>query len=60
MSFFQMNHQVDINLYLREATALRHHSRELAAKNHRDALLVPLAFSASLTLKPISFHQKVA
>ena len=29
-SFFQMNHQVDINFYLMEATTL-HYSRELAS-----------------------------
>ena len=30
MYFFQLDHQVDISLYLTEVIALHHHSRELA------------------------------
>ena len=37
----QIDQQVNISLYLTEATAL-HHSRKLIGKNHHDVLSAPL------------------
>ena len=43
-SFFQLDHEVDVSLYLMEVTAL-YHFRELANLTpHLDVLLVPSAF----------------
>ena len=42
MSFFQLEHEVDINLYLTEATTLRH--SKVLAWNHIDVFHVPVIF----------------
>ena len=56
-SLFQLDHQVDIGLYLMEAITLCH-SKKLAGLKPSwcTVLSVSLAFSASWNLKSISFH----
>ena len=52
--FFQLGQQVDICLNLIETSVLRH------SGNLMTYFLVPLDFSASWTLKSISFHYKMS
>ena len=54
-SFFQLDHQVDISLYLTEATALRH-SMKLANLRPSWCAFRLISILASLTLKSISIH----
>ena len=56
-SFFQMDHQVNVSIYLTQATTL-HHSRELASLTSSWCIISPIRLLASKTFKPISFHYK--
>ena len=54
-SFFQLDHQVDISLYLKEAIAL-YHSRELAGLTSSSCNLCPISLLAPKISKAFSFH----
>ena len=54
-SFFQLNHQVDISLYLTEATSLCH-SRDLVGLTTSRCTLSPCSLLAFQTLVSIPFH----
>ena len=45
-SFFQLDHDIDICLYIPEVAAL-HHSKKLEDLNYHDIIWVPLAFTTS-------------
>jgi hypothetical protein len=52
---FQLDHQVDISLYLTEANTLRH-SGEVAGLKGTRCIFTPIGLLASWPLKFISFH----
>ena len=54
-SFFQIDHQADINIYFTKAKAL-HHFRESTRWKLLWCHLVSLGFMAYMTLKPTSLH----
>ena len=54
-SFFHLSHQVDISIYLIEATAV-FHSRELASLTPICCPFIPISLLTSWTWRSISFH----
>ena len=54
-SFFQLDHQFEISLYLTEATTL-HHARELATLTPSWCIFSLISLSTYCTLKSSSFH----
>ena len=54
-SFFQLDHEVAINLYLTEVTTL-YHFRELGGLTPSRCTFSPISLSAFWTLKSIPFH----
>ena len=54
-SFFQLDHEVDISLYIMEATTLRHPTK-LANLKPSWCIICPISLLASRTLKSISLY----